>query len=183
MTLTSPEMTRFIMSIQEAVRLVIDSAFVAKGGEVFITKMPVIRVQDLAEVMIHELAAQYGHRPQDIDIEVIGTKPGEKMYEELMSQEETRRAWELEKYFVVLPAFRSLYRIIEYAYRRVVSEQVDNPYHSGNEKPLSKLELTRFLYHNNLLKEETEQHPAERHWPNGEVKAESSKLEAEMAEV
>ncbi len=55
-TLTDPEMTRFIMSIEEAVKLVIESSALACGGEVFITKMPIIRIQDLAEVMIEELA-------------------------------------------------------------------------------------------------------------------------------
>ena len=58
-TLTDPEMTRFIMSIKQAVQLVIDSAFLAQGGEVFVTKMPVIRIQDLAEVMINELAPNF----------------------------------------------------------------------------------------------------------------------------
>lgn len=53
-TLTDPAMTRFIMSLEEAIQLVIDSTCYAVGGEVFITKMPAIRIQDLAEVMIKE---------------------------------------------------------------------------------------------------------------------------------
>ena len=166
-TLTDPEMTRFIMSIQEAVRLVIDSAFLMKGGEVFITKMPVIRIQDLAEVMIEELAGQLGHRPDAIHIEVIGTKPGEKMYEELMNLEETRRSMELPGYFSVLPAFKGLYRNIDYDYPKILSESVANPYHSGNETPLTKAELKDFLHQNHLLIEDSEsfKHPVERYWP------------------
>jgi len=150
-TLTNPRMTRFIMSIGEAVRLVIQSAFFAKGGEVFITKMPVIRIQDLAEVMVDELAQHHGFSPSDIEIKIIGVKAGEKMYEELMNKEETRRALELDRYFVVLPAFRSLYRDIEYKYPDVLSDQVKNPYHSNVEEPLSKSELAQFLKQNNLL--------------------------------
>jgi FlaA1/EpsC-like NDP-sugar epimerase len=166
-TLTDPSMTRFIMSIEEAVRLVIESAFMACGGEVFITKMPVIRIQELAEVMIQELAPNYGFAPEKINIEIIGTKPGEKMYEELMNTEETRRARELESYFVVLPAFTSIYRDISYEYPSVISETVSNPYHSDNEKPLSKGQLTQFLNENQLLEEDLDllQHPAERYWP------------------
>jgi FlaA1/EpsC-like NDP-sugar epimerase len=165
-TVTDPAMTRFIMSISDAVRLVIDSATLAKGGCVFITKMPVIRIQDLAEVMIAELAGHYGHRPEDIGIKTIGAKPGEKMYEELMSLEETRRAWELQRYFVVLPAFRGLYRDIHYEYSDIVSKTVDNPYHSGNEKPLTRQELREFLYRNNLLKgaPEIPFQPDQRYW-------------------
>lgn len=165
-TLTAPEMTRFIMSIKEAVQLVIDSAGIAKGGDVFITKMPVIRIKDLAEVMIEELAPVYGFSPADIEVEIIGTKPGEKMYEELMSEEETRRALELERYFAVRPAFESLYREINYDYEHMVSDTVTNPYHSGNEAPLSKSDLKEFLFKNQLLEECQESvHPDRRYWP------------------
>ncbi len=168
-TLTDPEMTRFIMSIKEAVRLVIDSASYACGGEVFITKMPVIRIMDLAEVMIQELSPSYGYQPDDIEIKIIGTKPGEKMYEELMNIEETRRTWELKRYFVSMPAFTCLYRSIDYSYPEIISKAVTNPYHSGNEPPLSKDQLTVFLRENNLFHEDPaeKQHPAERFWPNG----------------
>ena len=58
-TITDKAMTRFIMSIGEAVRLVIDSSIKAHGGEVFITKMPVVRIPDLA-TMIELLAPKYG---------------------------------------------------------------------------------------------------------------------------
>ena len=167
-TLTDPRMTRFIMSIQEAVRLVIDSAHMAKGGEVFVTKMPVIRIADLAEVMIHELAPVYGHVAENMDVDIIGFKPGEKLYEELMNQEETRRARELQRYFVVLPAFTSLYRNIPYEYPDIVSEQVAKPYNSESERPLSKRQLAKFLRENNLLEEDPAErhHPAERYWPD-----------------
>jgi FlaA1/EpsC-like NDP-sugar epimerase len=159
-------MTRFIMSIREAVQLVIDSATLAKGGEVFVTKMPVMRVQDLAEVMIQELAPGYGHDPQQVKIEIIGTKPGEKLYEELMSQEETRRTVELPRYFVVYPAFASIYKDVDYTYPNQVSSTVDRPYHSGNETPMSKQELLDFLYTNQLLEGEvkSEFRPDQRYW-------------------
>lgn len=166
-TLTEPEMTRFIMSIKEAVRLVIESAYLAKGGEIFVTKMPVIRIRDLAEVMIRELAPLHGHRPENIKIEVIGSKAGEKMYEELMNHEEIRRVWELERYFVVLPAFMSFYKDVAYEYPGIVSKDLEKPYHSGNEVPLSQEQLTDFLRGNSLLEEAPDEasHPAERYWP------------------
>jgi len=167
-TLTDPGMTRFIMSIQQAVRLVIESGWLARGGEVFITKMPVIRIQDLAEVMIRELAPQYGHDPEAVSIEIIGTKPGEKMYEELMNEEETRRVIELERYFVVLPAFTCLYRNTEYDYPQMIARGVEKPYNSSNESPLTQDELLDFLTRNRLLEEDAAErvHPAERYWPN-----------------
>ena len=90
------------------------------------------------------------------------------MYEELMNLEETRRSWELERYFVVLPAFKGSYRMVEYKYPHIQSKEVIKEYHSGNETPLSKEELTDFLKKNNLLYEDPseKQHPAERYWPD-----------------
>ena len=155
-TLTDPSMTRFIMSIAEAVRLLIDSGRLSCGGEVFVTKMPVVRIQDLAQVMIQELAPGYGHRPEDIQIKLIGVKPGEKMYEELMNIEETRRSWELARYFVVLPAFTEMYRKIVFEYPDIRSKQVTKAYHSGNETPLSKEQLAAFLRENRLLRDKKE---------------------------
>jgi FlaA1/EpsC-like NDP-sugar epimerase len=168
LTLTDPDMTRFIMSIKEAVRLVIESADLARGGEVFITKMPVIRILDLAEVMIRELAPLYGHQAENVEIDIIGTKPGEKMYEELMNYEETRRTWELDRYFVVLPAFRSSYRDTVYEYQDLVSKDVDRPYNSGNEQVLTQARLGDFLHTNGLLEERPKERfrPAERYWPD-----------------
>jgi FlaA1/EpsC-like NDP-sugar epimerase len=166
-TLTDASMTRFIMNIEEAVRLVIESALLAHGGEVFITKMPVMRIQDLAELMIQELARSYGHDPNDIKVKIIGTKPGEKMYEELMNQEETRRALELERYFAVLPAFSGRHHQSEHRYSGVLSTRVTNPYNSANEEPISKEGLLQFLRDNHLLEEKEEEKPRERFWPNG----------------
>jgi FlaA1/EpsC-like NDP-sugar epimerase len=133
--------------------------------------MPVIRIFDLAKVMIREIAPVYGYAPKDIDIKVIGIKPGEKLYEELMSHEETRRSWELDRYFVNLPAFTALYRNITYSYKGVRSYEVDIPYNSTNEKPLSQEQLRKFLIENNLLYEDPQvhEHPAERFWPDPET--------------
>ena len=150
-TVTDPEMTRFIMSIEEAVHLILNAGELSRGGEVFVTKMPAIRIGDLAEVMIQELAPAFGHRPDDIRIEIIGHKAGEKMYEELMNIEETRRSWELEQYFVILPAFTDIYREIKYEFPGIKSQQVSRSYQSDGEVPLSKQKLAAFLKKNKIL--------------------------------
>ena len=155
-TLTSPEMTRFIMTLDEAVGLVMDSLFLAKGGEIFVTKMPVLRIGDLAEVMIEELAGEAGYRAADIAIEVIGPRPGEKMYEELMNEEEINRSIELPKYFVIRPAILPSFRKIDYVYpdmNRTTSP--DRPYNSKNVPRMSKDQLREYLRnHPALLKGE-----------------------------
>jgi len=166
-TLTHDEMTRFVMTTNESVRLIIDSARIACGGEVFITKMPILKIKDLAEVMVDCLAEKYGHNPKDIAIETIGVKPGEKLYEELMSSEETRRAVELEKYFAVTPAFSGFYKSVDFSYGDVVSDTVTNPYISSDEAHMDKAEIERYLKENSLLElnKEQKQETSKRYWP------------------
>ncbi|HEX7970920.1 MAG TPA: polysaccharide biosynthesis protein, partial [Thiobacillus sp.] len=153
-TLTDSEMTRFIMTLSQAVRLVMESVFLARGGEVFVTKMPIARIEDLAHVMIELLAPQYGLAPEAVPIRIIGAKAGEKLYEELMNDEETRRTLELERYFAVLPAFKAVYEDIVYAYPDVVADHVDNPYNSSVERAMTRDELRAYLLENQLLNEQ-----------------------------
>lgn len=153
-TLTDVTMTRFIMTLSQAVRLVMESVFLARGGEVFVTKMPIARIEDLAHVMIELLAPEYGLAPEAIPIRIIGAKAGEKLYEELMNDEETRRTLELERYFVVLPAFKAVYEDIVYTYPDVLADRVDNPYNSSIERAMTRAELRDYLLENQLLKEQ-----------------------------
>jgi FlaA1/EpsC-like NDP-sugar epimerase len=164
-TLTDSNMTRFVMSVEQAVKLVVSSANIARGGEVFITKMPVLKIKDLAQVMIEELSDKYGFKPSEIEVIEVGSKPGEKLYEELMSDEEIRRAVELENYFSVLPAFRGIYRNINYDYKDIISNQVDNPYISQNESHMTHDEIREFLYKYNLLCDDELEQPDQRYWP------------------
>ncbi|MBN1324544.1 MAG: polysaccharide biosynthesis protein [Methanotrichaceae archaeon] len=99
LTITDVEMTRFIMDIPKAVELILKAAEIATGGEIFILKMPVMKISDLTQVMIEELS------PEGMKIESknIGRRPGEKMYEELMTELEATNAYESEDMIVVLP--------------------------------------------------------------------------------
>jgi FlaA1/EpsC-like NDP-sugar epimerase len=150
-TLTDPAMTRFIMSLNEAVDLVIESVVLGKSGDVLITKMPAIRIVDLAHVMIQEYAPRFGYRPKDIEIIVVGPKPGEKLHEELMNEEETRRAVELERYYVVRPASTVHVKDGALDYQGLLKETVVQPYNSRNAKPLSRAELREFLRQTGLV--------------------------------
>ena len=152
-TVTEEDMTRFIMTLEGAADLVVKSTFLAKGGEVFVTKMPVVRIIDLAQVMIEELAPVYGHKAEDITIDIIGAKPGEKLYEELITDEEVRRVIELPNYYVVTPAFHSVYRNVNYGYEGMVTTKVQEPYNSSVAPAMSIEEIRAYLIQNKLLED------------------------------
>lgn len=103
LTITDPEMTRFVMSIPEAVQLILQAGEIAEGNEIFILKMPALNVTDLADVMIKLLAPQYGFSPDQINIEYIGKRLGEKMYEELMTADELNYVVDKGELFVLNP--------------------------------------------------------------------------------
>lgn len=151
LTITDERMSRFVMSIDEAADLVLESVFLAKGGEVLITKMPVVKIPDLASALTDLLKERLDYNPLTIQRKIIGLKAGEKMYEELMSEEETFRAVELDRYFVVIPAFKALYRPICFDYDNVVSSTVVNPYNSNLEKPAGLDEVKSLLIKYNLV--------------------------------
>lgn len=141
-TITDKRMTRFIMTLEEATSLVLQSMVMAKGGEAFVTKMPVFQISDLAQVMVEELAPRFGHRPQDIKIVEIGPRPGEKLYEELITDEEIQRTYEQDELLAVLPAFRNIYNQIDYGDHIKNGRQMGHAYNSANE-PVAHIEQVR----------------------------------------
>jgi UDP-N-acetylglucosamine 4,6-dehydratase/5-epimerase len=100
-TVTDPEMSRYMMPMRDAVRLCFEAMQRMAGGEVFILKMPRIRVGDLVEVLIEAYAPQFGFRPDEIAIETIGARAGEKRHEVLLTEDEALAAEETEGMYVV----------------------------------------------------------------------------------
>lgn len=100
-TVTHPEITRFFMTIPEAAQLVLQAAAYAKGGEIFVLDMgSPVKIYDLAKKMI----SLSGYRPDvDIKIEFTGLRPGEKLYEELLMNEEGLKETNHGKIFVGQP--------------------------------------------------------------------------------
>lgn len=100
-TVTDPEMTRYLMPLSDAVSLCLRAMGLMIGGEVFILKMPRVRVGDLVEVLVDAWAPALGFRPADIAIEQVGPRPGEKLHEVLLTELESRTAAEFDDMFVV----------------------------------------------------------------------------------
>ncbi|MEK9153583.1 MAG: SDR family NAD(P)-dependent oxidoreductase [Patescibacteria group bacterium] len=103
LTITSSQMARFFMSIPQAINLVLTIAKVMKGREIFILKMGAMKITDLAEVMIEDLSKHFGHDPKKIKIKIIGVRPGEKIYESLLTEEEAQDVDEQKDMFILRP--------------------------------------------------------------------------------
>jgi UDP-glucose 4-epimerase len=100
LTITDPGMTRFIITLKEAINLVFTAMFKGVGGEIFVLKSKALTVGDLANVMSSEL------RPGS-KIKKVGMRPGEKMHEILISEEESLRTLEQKDHFVVVPLLKN----------------------------------------------------------------------------
>jgi FlaA1/EpsC-like NDP-sugar epimerase len=105
-TVTHPEVIRYFMTIPEACQLVLQAGSMAKGGEIFVLDMgEPVRIMDLA----HDLIKLSGFEPDvDIPIEIIGLRPGEKLYEELLLDEEGISKTDHNKIFIGKPTFTNL---------------------------------------------------------------------------
>lgn len=100
-TVTHKEITRFFMTIPEAVALVLQSITYAKGGEIFVLNMgEPVKIYDLAKTLIELSGLKLD---EDIKIEIIGMRPGEKLYEELLMDEEGLEKTNHEKIFIAKP--------------------------------------------------------------------------------
>lgn len=149
-TVTDPEMTRFIMSFDDCIDLVFRATALARGGEVFVLCMSAVRLGDLVEVMIEELAPQWGHLRSDIQRVVIGAKVGEKPYEELMTPDEVSRALELPDMFAVLPRFREI-RQFDYSYPQSRPASLEGGYDSHRAPLLTRDQIKTVLAQEGLL--------------------------------
>jgi FlaA1/EpsC-like NDP-sugar epimerase len=141
-TVTDPEMTRFIMSTARAVDLAIEAAEVARGGEVFVFKMPAVRLDDLITAAIDVVAPANGLDPTAIARQVIEPRAGEKAYEELMTEDESTRAVDIGDMYAVLPSIE-----MEAAVRAAYADRPYAPkgaYRSDGVAPLD-LEAVRAL--------------------------------------
>lgn len=139
-TVTEPDMTRFMMSVPQAVQLVMKACELAKGGEVFVLKMPIMKLGDLARVVIEDECAKTGIAPEQVELKKIGLRPGEKMYEELMTVHESLSAVEYDDMFAIMPHHK-VQHIDSYGVKRAQVAE----YSSHNNPPLAIKEIKDML--------------------------------------
>lgn len=99
-TVTDANMLRYMMTSTEAINLILEANEMAKGGEVFVLKMPIIKLCDLVDVLIEEVTQKY-NLSKAVAIKQIGIRPGEKMFEELMTEDEVRVGLETSNMYII----------------------------------------------------------------------------------
>lgn len=137
LTITDPEMTRFMMTLEDAVDLVLFAFENAKQGDLFVQKAPASTIELLAKTLIE----MYG---ESNEIQIIGTRHGEKLYETLVNREDMVKAEDLGGYYRIPADTRDLNYSMYYSEG---SEDLNsiNEYHSHNTERLDQQGLTELL--------------------------------------
>lgn len=148
-TITSKEMTRFFMSMEDAVSLILKVAEIAENGAIYILKMRALRIIDLAEVMVEELAPRYGYDPKKIKFEYMGVRPGEKIHEALITEEEINYSIEKEDIIIVYNSILSNYGKGKISENNKIKNHQD--YNSRNFPLLKKEEIRKLLYEKKII--------------------------------
>lgn len=137
LTVTNPDMTRYMMSLENAVELVLFAFEHGNSGDLFVQKAPASTVQQLAEVMLEIFNVNN-------EIQVIGTRHGEKLYESLLTDEECLVAEDLGEYYRVRPDDRDL-NYGKYFSEGVTRDNGFTQYNSHNAYRLTNQELKEMV--------------------------------------
>ena len=145
-TITDPNMTRFLMSLEESIELVIKSFEKSNQGEIYVMNSPSVTMQNLAQALKKIFDS-------NSKIKIIGTRHGEKLYETLISREELLRSDKKGKYYIIKPDSRSL-NYEDYFNKGKIFISNTNDLNSHNCKILSINETVKLLLKLNFVKNE-----------------------------
>ena len=145
LTITDPNMTRFLMSLDESVDLVLYAFENAKPGDIFVQKAPASTVGDLAQAMKDLLCGTS-------DIKIIGTRHGEKLYESLVSREEIARAEDLGGYYRIPADSRDLNYDRYFVEGEIGIAEIDD-YTSHNTRRLNAEQVKEVLMKLDIIRE------------------------------
>ena len=137
-TVTDPQMTRFMMSLDQAVDLVLFAFKNGESGDIFVQKAPAATIEMLAKCITNILDKQ------DHEIKIIGTRHGEKLYETLLTKEEMVKAIDLDNYYRIPADNRDLNYNKYFDEGEEIISQAEE-YHSHNTHRLNENELTGLL--------------------------------------
>ena len=151
-TLTHHDMTRYIMTIDSAINLILETIEIAQGGETFVLKMDSIKIIDLIYTIIEHYSKKDNININNLDIKEIGLFAGEKLYEELFSTEESERTYEIDNMYIIFPQITEVSNKIDLnQYPNIKKFDGSKPINSRNGPFLSKEEIKDLLEKNNLF--------------------------------
>ena len=150
-TITSQDMTRFMMTPSDATNLVLESMVYSKGGDTFISKMPTVNIMDLATTIIDLLKPIT--ETNNIPCTIVGARPGEKLWEELSTSEESRRLIENEKFLCILPSADNIKKEVETKYKDMNFHISHKIYTSKKERLMTSSEIRDLLLKDYVLPE------------------------------
>lgn len=148
--ITDLNMTRFVMTIPEAARLVLKAAEISSGSETFILKMSSVKLSDLVDAIIEITSKKDGINKQEITRKIIGLRPGEKIHEDLITETEWARTIETDDIYIILSPIDKKKTIESYKYLGGKSPQSYN-YNSRYAKLLTKEEIISLLEQEKLI--------------------------------
>jgi UDP-N-acetylglucosamine 4,6-dehydratase/UDP-glucose 4-epimerase len=141
-TITDPNMTRFSLTMDEALDFILKSTSIGKGTEVFVPKLKAYSINRLKESLF-ELLENTGEK-------IISLRPGEKMHETLLNSDELRYVWELDDKYVLFNSAKQEDEI-ENSYPKIKKLEISNAYSSNTVEKLTKDELNKIILKSKLL--------------------------------
>tara|TARA_B100000029_G_scaffold42214_1_gene39226 strand:+ start:14166 stop:15182 length:1017 start_codon:yes stop_codon:yes gene_type:complete len=141
-TITEPNMTRFSLTMNEALDFIIESAFLGKSSEVFVPKLKAYSIMDLKDALIEIV----GNAKE----EIVSIRPGEKLHETLINADELRYAWEFDDKYIIFSPFRDIDEI-KSSYPGIKKLEMSDSYSSNLVEKLSKDELKKIIEESSLL--------------------------------
>ena len=141
-TITDPNMTRFSLTMDEALDFILKSTSIGKGTEVFVPKLKAYSINGLKESLF-ELLENTGEK-------IISLRPGEKMHETLLNSDELRYVWELDDKYVLFNSAKQEDEI-ENSYPKIKKIEILNTYSSNTVEKLTKDELNKIILKSKLL--------------------------------
>lgn len=148
LTITDEAMTRFVIKLDEAIDLVFKALEISAGGEIFVKKLPGVKITELARVMLAEL-----NPDGELKLETTGIRPGEKIHEVLVSEEESLRTLETNDYFIILP---QVALPVSYQHYQQLTKMTMGEYSSNITRFLTADEIRRLLQEEGWLNEGTD---------------------------
>jgi len=146
-TITDEKMTRFVMSVADATDLLLSAVKLAQGGEVFVPKMHSVKIVDFAKVVINELC---GPNQDKTKINIVGRWPGEKLFEELMTEDEAERSVETKDLFIIKPEISEYLDTDKFKYPGAKPTKILG-YRSVDAELLTSEQIKNLLRKENLL--------------------------------